>query len=171
MTMRTALALWMAAACNLALAHSAPQSIVKLEFMPHSVRAEILVPESELAFATAAETTPQPFAQYLLRHMSAETPLGAAWKVEVRSVRDTTYLEHAYLLTEVVMTPPAGASARELVLVDDAVTHEVRNHIIAVLTRTTEGLHLLGVLQYPARRLQITRLKVTGFRTRVQNSH
>ena len=100
------LALLCAAWCGAALAHNAPNSRVLLSFLAHSVQAEVLVPESELAFATAAETASEPFANYLLRHLSAETPQGAAWKVEVRSVRSITYLEHAYLSAQVEFKPP-----------------------------------------------------------------
>ena len=146
-----------AAGCGLALAHSAPNSLVKLDFLAQSVRAEVLVPESELAFATAAERASEPLPTYLLRHLSAETPQGAAWKVEVRSVRNTTYLDHAYLSAQVEFTPPAGASARAFVLIDDAVTHEVRNHVVIVLARGAASPEVLGALQYPARRLAIER--------------
>jgi hypothetical protein len=137
------------------LAHSAPQSFVKLEFLEHAVNAELLVPESELKFATAAEGATGPFANYLLRHLAAETPQGAAWKVVVRSVRNTTYLEHAYLSAQVELTPPAGASARAFMLVDDAVTHEVRNHLVIVLARGGTNPQVLGALQYPVRRLAV----------------
>lgn len=157
MTWRAAgmLALLGATAGGLALAHSAPNSLVKLSFLAHSVRAEVLVPESELAFATAAERVPEPFTDYLRRHLSAETPRGAAWKMEVREVAHTTYLEHAYLSAQVELTPPPGTSARAFVLVDDAVTHEVRNHVVLVLARGAESPELLGALQYPARRLAV----------------
>jgi len=150
-----AFALFMAAACSRAFAHSAPQSIVKIEFLPHSVRAEILVPESELAFATAAENASLPFAQYLLRHLAAETSSGVAWTVAVRAVRNTRYLEHPYLLAEVELTPPAGASLQSFVLVDDVVTHEVRNHVVMVLALGAANPRFLGALQYPQRRLAI----------------
>ena len=142
---------------GLARAHSAPNSMVKLDFLAHSVHAEVLVPESELAYATAAERASEPFAAYLLRHLSAETPQGLAWKVEVRSVHSTSYLDHPYLSAQVEFTPPAGASARAFVLVDDAVTHEVRNHVVIVLARDAAKPELLGALQYPARRLTIQR--------------
>ena len=144
-----------AAGCGVALAHSAPNSLVKLDFRAHTVRAEILVPESELAFATAAERASEPFADYLRRHLSAETPQGAAWKLEVRSVIGTDYLGHAYLSVQVEFTPPPGASAREFVLVDDAVTHEVRNHVVLVLATGATDPEVLGALQYPARRLTL----------------
>ena len=158
MNLRAAsVAMLCAAGCGLALAHSAPNSLVKLDFLAHSVQAEVLVPESELAFATAAERPSEPFADYLLRHLSAETPQGAAWKVAVRSVRNTTYLDHAYLSAQVEFTPPPGASASAFVLVNDAVTHEVRNHVVLVLARRAESPEVLGALQYPARRLPVQR--------------
>jgi hypothetical protein len=130
---------------------------VKLSFLAQSVRAEVLVPESELAYATAAERASEPFAEYLLRHLAAESPQGAAWKVEVRSFTHTTYLEHAYLSAQVEFTPPAGSSPGAFVLVDDAVTHEVRNHVVIVLALGAANPELLGALQYPARRLAIQR--------------
>lgn len=151
------LALLCVAGFGLAFAHSAPNSRVFLSFHEGSVHAEVLVPESELAFATAAERASEPFASYLLRHLSAETPQGAAWKMEVREVGHTTYLEHAYLSAQVQLTPPPGASARAFVLVDDAVTHEVRNHVVVVLARGAANPEVLGALQYPARRLAIER--------------
>ena len=149
------LALAWVASAGLALAHSAPNSIVKLRFDAHVVHAEVLVPESELSVATATEDATQSFASYLQRHFSAETARGAAWKVEVKSVRNSTYLDHAYLSAEVVLTPPPGSSAREFVLIDDAVTHEVRNHAVLVVAQGAGDSRLLGVLQYPVRRLAV----------------
>ena len=52
---------------------------------------------------------------------------------------------------------PPGASARAFVLVDDAITHEVRNHVVVVLARGATNPEFLGALQYPARRLTIQR--------------
>ena len=151
------LTLLFAAGCGPVLAHSAPHSLIKLDLAGDSVRAEVLVPQSELAFATAAEPAPEPFAAYLLRHLSAETPQGAAWKVEVRSVSNVTWLDHAYLSAQVEFTPPSGVSPRTFVLVDDAVTHEVRNHVVVVISRGTGSPEVLGALQYPARRLVVQR--------------
>jgi hypothetical protein len=142
---------------GVASAHSAPQSFVKFDFLEHSVRAEMLVPESEWAAATAADPASPPFEAYLLRHIAATTPAGTAWKIEVRSVRKTVYLEHDYLQADVEMTPPAGSSARKLMFSDDAVIHEVRNHVILVLARTAAQPAVLGALQYPARQLEVER--------------
>ena len=148
-------ALLLSAFSGFALAHSAPNSLVILDFAPHSVHAQMLVPESELAFATAADANSQPLAAYFLRHVGAETADGVRWRVEVRSVRSTTYFEHSYLLAEIELTPPAGVSPHGFVLIDDAVTHEVRNHVITVHARGTVQSEFLGALQYPARRLAI----------------
>ncbi len=88
---------------------------------------------------------------------------GAAWTVDVRNVRRASTDGHDYWVAALEFTPPRGASARDLVLVDDAVTHEVRNHVVTVLARSDaassgdDGPQLLGVLQYPARSLEIHR--------------
>jgi hypothetical protein len=145
-----------AASCGLAFAHDAPHSMIKLDFLDSSVRAEVLVPESELAFALAADGSVN-FAPYLLRHLSAETPQGKAWKVELREVRNISYLDHPYILANIELTPPGGASSHSFVLIDDAVTHEVRNHVVMVFARGVAQTELLGALQYPARRLFIDR--------------
>jgi hypothetical protein len=138
-------------------AHNAPQSFVKLDIREQAVHAEILVPESEFRFALAAELPKPSFENYLLRHLGATSPAGATWKIEVRKVGNISYLEHPYLTAEVVMTPPAGNITGRFVLSNDAVTHEVRNHVIVVLARTAAATNLLGILQYPARQLNVER--------------
>ena len=60
-------------------------------------------------------------------------------------------------VARLTLVPPAGASLRHFVLIDDTVTHEVRNHIVYVVTQGPDGVDLLGMLQYPARRLAIER--------------
>jgi hypothetical protein len=140
---------------GMAFAHNAPQSFVKLDFHEHVVHAEVLVPESELEFALAEEQPRESFEAYLLRHVAAESMTGTPWTIAVRAVRRLSYLDHAYLSAAVVMTPPAGSSARRFVLSDDAVTHEVRNHVIVVLANTASAPVILGALQYPAQRLNV----------------
>ena len=154
---RAAIALLLAAVCGVALAHRAPNSYVRLEFTGHAVRAEVLVPQSELAFAMPGGEGTQAFADYLLRHVAVESKDGARWTIVIRAVRTKLYFDHEYMLAELEITPPAGASMREFVLVDDAVTHEVRNHVVVVTRGGAETL-VLGALQYPARRLAISEL-------------
>jgi hypothetical protein len=145
------LALLCAAAVQPAIAHRAPNSVLKLDFRAESVGAELLVPVSELAYATGATPSADALAAYLLRHVGAETAAGARWTVVVTSVRATTYFEHDYFLAELTLVPPRGASARQFVLVNDVITHEVRNHVVFVVS----GTNMLGALQFPASRLFI----------------
>jgi hypothetical protein len=140
--------------CGAAFAHHAPNSFVQFDFGKSGVSAEIFVPEAELAFALIAADRTAALPDYLRRHIAVETPQGSPWKLVIRTVRRTIYFGHDYLVAEIALTPPAGASAREFVLIDDAVTHEVRNHVVLVTQRGTES-RVLGALQYPASRLVI----------------
>jgi hypothetical protein len=136
-------------------AHPAPNSMLRLEFAANAVRADYWLPVSELQHARAADPGGE-IAAYLLRHVGAETRDGRRWRVVVDAVRETDYLDHPYLVAELTMAPPAGAQAGEFVLVDDTVTHEVRNHVVYVVTPRGPGFDLIGALQYPARRLQVS---------------
>ena len=135
-------------------AHPAPNSMLRLEFRADGVRVEYWVPESELAYARAADPGGD-FPAYLLRHVGAETRDGKPWRMTVGAVRETTYLDHPYVVADLRLTPPAGTATKDFVLIDDAVTHEVRNHVVFVTARREQGSDLLGALQYPARRLRV----------------
>jgi hypothetical protein len=136
-------------------AHPAPNSLLKLEFRPTGVHAEYWVPVSELVYARAADRRGGEFADYLLRHVAAESADGLPWHVSVISTHEATYADHAYLVADLELLPPARISPRAFVLLDDAVTHEVRNHVVYVVARHDAGSDLLGLLQYPARRLVV----------------
>ncbi len=136
-------------------AHPAPNSMLRLDFRTSDVHAEYWIPASELAHARAADPQTGGFADYLLRHLAAESPDGASWQVRVDGVREASYVDHPYFVADVRLVPPAGATTRALVIVDDAVTHEVRNHRVFVVTRRDAGSDLIGILQYPARRLEV----------------
>jgi len=139
---------------TVAAGHPAPNSLFKCDFQPSGVRAEYWIPVSELAYARAADPAGE-FADYLLRHVAAESPGGASWRVSVVGARAAAYAGHDYLVADLRLLPPAGQAPRPFVLVDDAVTHEVRNHVIYVLERRDTGSELLGLLQYPTLRLEI----------------
>jgi hypothetical protein len=145
-----ALAFALVFAAGAAWAHHAPPSYVKLEFGERHVDAELLVPHSELAHASSARDA-RALGAYLQDHVSAETPDGRAWRVNIRSAREITVGEQRYYSAEVRLTPPRGASVRQLVFIDDAVTHEVRNHRVLIVAKG----ELLGELQYPAKRFAI----------------
>ena len=152
--MRFAATLLLAAFAGTAAGHPAPSSIVRLEFRGAAVHAECWVPVSELDYARAADPDGD-FADYLLRHMAAETHRGARWRMAVESVRDTTYLGHPYRVAALSLAPPTGELAAAFVPVDDAVTHEVRNHVVYVVTQRGADSVVVGALQYPARRLDV----------------
>ena len=135
--------------------HPAPSSLLRLAFQDDAVHAEYWLPVSELAHARAAEQDDPDFPAYLLRHVAVETRAGKPWRVTVQAVREATYLDHPYLVAELRLIPPARARVREFVLIEDTVTHEVRNHVLYVVERQGTGSVLLGALQYPARRLEI----------------
>jgi hypothetical protein len=136
-------------------AHPAPNSLLKLDFRAAGVHAEYWVPVSELAYARAADPRGGQFADYLLRHVGAESTAGVPWRVSVGGVREATYANHPYLVADLDLLPPPGVSPRVFVLLDDAVTHEVRNHVVFVMARREAGSELLGLIQYPTRRLEV----------------
>ncbi|MEO8061394.1 MAG: hypothetical protein ABI821_01465 [Pseudomonadota bacterium] len=145
-----------------AQAHHAPNSFVRLDFRAHEVRAQLMVPVSELTFAMHATPTQQALPAYLLKHVGAVTPQGAAWTVTVTAVRPTTYLDQPYLVASVVLAPPAEASVRDFTFTTDAVTHEVRNHVVVIVAERDyadaalgDAPKILGALQYPGRELAI----------------
>jgi len=145
-------------------AHHAPNSYLRLDFRADSVLARMMIPRSELAFAMGDAPTEAALPGYLLKHIAAATPHGAAWAVKVSSVHATNYLEQPYFTAELELLPPLGASPRNFTLTADAVTHEVRNHVVVVVVEhdaadaaPSSRAHVLGALQYPARSLVIDR--------------
>ena len=156
--LRIACGLWFVFA-GAALAHRAPNSVVRIDFGADRVHAEVMVPRSELEHAMAGPQDAKTFGAYLLRHVRAEAPDGARWDMRVRSVRVASYLDHEYLFAELELVPPRGAPPGQFVLIDDAITHEVRNHVVWVVTRQDDAL--IGALQYPRSRLTVERPAAT----------
>jgi hypothetical protein len=152
---RAALATGCALLSGATYAHPAPNSTLRLDVQGAGIQAEYWVPISELAYARAAAPAGEAYPAYLLRHFGFETREGTPWRVTVQKVRQDDYLGHAFVVAEIRLVPPAGASAREFVVVDDTVTHEVRNHVVFVVARRGQQADLLGALQYPARRLPV----------------
>jgi hypothetical protein len=146
--------LWLALA-GVTLAHRAPNSVVRIDFVADRVRAEVMVPRSELGYAMAGPQDAAAFGTYLKRHLRAEAPDGARWELCLKAVREARYVDHDYLLAELELMPPRGQRPDRFVLVDDLVTHEVRNHVVWVVSRHDEAL--IGALQYPRSRLMIER--------------
>jgi len=155
-----------------ATAHPAPNSVINLDFGRDAVRAELLIPTSELRYALAAEGIERSsiaaddpaIAAYLSRHVALVAPIGGRWHDTVRSSELQALAGHQYLVTELEFTPPARATTRQFVFRADPVTHEVRNHYLMVIARSDYlgGLvgdqpELIGFLQYPGRELEVVR--------------
>jgi hypothetical protein len=137
-----------------ARSHPAPNSLLRLDFDGRVVRAEYWLPVSELAYALSGEDGPE-LSAYLLGRVAAESTSGAAWSIRVNTIREDRYLDHQYQVAELHLVPPAGEAERPFVLIDDAITHEVRNHVVFVVETRTGGNRLIGALQYPERRLPV----------------
>ncbi|HLA70747.1 MAG TPA: hypothetical protein VK624_04495 [Steroidobacteraceae bacterium] len=153
-----------------ATAHDAPNSFVRFDFRAHSVWAELMIPQSELVYAMNGAPTAGALPAYLLKHVGAATPQGEAFRVRVTAVRATTYLAQPYFVAELELVPPAGGSARDFLFTNDAITHEVRNHVVFVVAKrdyADAALEaqpgFLGALQYPARQLAIRRPDEASF--------
>lgn len=155
-----------------AVAHPAPNSVIKLDFGRNSVRAEMLLPTSELQYALAAEGLRRAaipaddplIADYLARHVTLAAPVGGNWHHALRSSHLQAFAGHEYLVAVFEFTPPAGSTTREFLFQADPITHEVRNHVLMVLARSDyrTGLigdepELIGFLQYPHRELTVVR--------------
>lgn len=155
-----------------ATAHTAPNSVVNLDFGRSSVRVELLLPTSELRYALAAEGVERSsiaaddpaIASYIARHVAIVTPAVARWHGALHSSQLQTFIGHGYLVTVLHFTPPAGSTTRQFVFQADPITHEVRNHYLMVVARSDYlggivGDHpeLLGFLQYPGRELEVVR--------------
>ena len=155
-----------------ATAHPAPNSVVNLDFGRSSVRAELLLPTSELRYALAAEGLERSsiaaddpaIARYLARHVAIATPAGDRWHGALHSSQLQTLIGHEYLVAVLDFTPPAGSTRRQFVLQADPITHEVRNHYLMVVARSDylggivgDQPELLGFLQYPGRVLEVAR--------------
>lgn len=157
------------AASPTAEAHPAPSSSVALTFATRSVKAQLLLPVSELTYAMTDVASQDPgsahideraLRRYVVAHVSAESHDGAPWSVAVRAVKAETLDDHDYWAVDMMLTPPPDCDVSDLVLVDDAITREIRNHFIFATARASEAAgtaaDVVGILQYPASRLSIS---------------
>lgn len=142
--MRLALS-WMLLSAPAAFAHSAPGSLVLLDFHRDGVMAELTLPLEELQLSfkqpllaeTNAILTKHAAAlqEYLAAHINPETPAGNQWTVTVQSLATQLAKPPYDLLAQVWMQPPAGASARAFTFNYSVINHEVMNHNAFVAVR------------------------------------
>ncbi|MDP3674808.1 MAG: HupE/UreJ family protein [Novosphingobium sp.] len=132
-----------------ALAHLTPNSEIRLHFEPGAVRAEVLIPVAEFAYATASDARDMSaLAAYLAVHTSAAAPDGRAWRVSVGRVRIEAAPGGPDILATLSYTPPPGASDRSLTLAWDAVIREADSHfaLVSVEGDLARGLSHAGDL-------------------------
>ena len=132
------LALFLAGAVSApAAAHLTPNSEIRLRFEPGAVRADVLIPLAEYAYATASTNDsardPVDLARYLALHTRAATPDGTPWSVEVGAVRIEDAPGGPDILSTITLRPPPGAPDRQLTLQWDAVIAQADSHFALVM--------------------------------------
>lgn len=131
-------------------AHQQPVTIVLLEVYPDNVAMELQIPltELELAFGHDVSKDPGPltttirpqFEEYLTAHILPKTKNGRPWTVKVldltvgraEQTRSGPYQE---ITVHLNLRPPAGATARSMVLNYDLIMHQVVTHKALVSIR------------------------------------
>ena len=140
----TELRRWAAALAALALAllawpaaaHLTPNSEIRLRFEPGALRADVLIPAAEYAFATGrSPRRSAEVARYLTSHTAAAAPDGRRWRTTVSNLRVVEAAGGPDLLATLTYTPPPGAPDRKLTLAWDAVIREADNHFALVSVR------------------------------------
>ena len=116
-----------------AAAHLTPNSEIRLRFEPGAVRADVLIPLAEYAYAVDGPRDPGSLALYLARHTRAATPDGTPWAVEVGAVRVESAPGGPDILATITLRPPPGAPDRQLTLRWDAVIAEADSHFALVM--------------------------------------
>jgi len=127
-----------------AQAHLAPNSEIGLAIGRSHIEAKITIPLGELQFADPVLADRRPGAEgaaarrrigaYLLAHLGADSPDGRAWGVTLADA----HIGRAAppdLEAVMILTPPAGASARRFTLRYDAVMDRVPSHFALVYLR------------------------------------
>ena len=137
------LALLLALLASPALAHLTPNSEIRLRFEPGAVRADVLIPAAEYAYATGGQPGDvAAVARYLASHTAATAPDGRAWRVALGQVRVEAAPGGPDILTTVTYLPPPGAPDRKLTLAWDAVIREADSHfaLVAVTADLARGV-------------------------------
>lgn len=116
-----------------AAAHLTPNSEIRLRFEPGAVRADVLIPLAEYAYATEGPSDPAALSRYLARHAAAAAPDGRAWSLSVGAVRVEEAPGGPDILATLTFRPPPGVSDRALTLRWDAVIAQVDSHFALVM--------------------------------------
>ncbi|WP_432489136.1 HupE/UreJ family protein [Kineococcus sp. SYSU DK018] len=135
-----------------ASAHPMPNTLVQLDVHEDSITAELQVPVDDLALASGVDLRGEDaegvlaaqqdeLRGYLAAHLTTTTPDGVAWDVQVGELslgeaEQTSTGTYREVVTEAVLTPPAGADVRRFTFAADLVVHEVVTDSVVVAVRT-----------------------------------
>ena len=116
-----------------ATAHLTPNSEIRLRFEPGVVRADVLIPLAEYAYATNRDARDsRELSSYLRDHTHATAPDGRPWTVAVGDIHVEDAPGGPDIHATVTYTPPRGAPDRRLTLAWDAVIREADSHFALV---------------------------------------
>jgi hypothetical protein len=119
-----------------ALAHLTPNSEIRLRFEPGAVRADVLIPLAEYAYATGGDAQDgDALAAYLTSHTRAATRDRRPWTTMVGATRIEPAPGGPDIRAIVTYIPPPGASDRRLLLRWDAVIREADSHFALVMVQ------------------------------------
>lgn len=161
-------ALLLASAPVPAAAHLTPNSEIRLHFEPGALRAEVLIPAGEYAYATGlpADNRPDSLAaarRYLLSHAAVRTPDGRAWSEQIGHLEVAPAPGGPDLLASLRFVAPPQAPDRVLTFAWDAVIERAPGHfaLVAVegdlLAGQAEANDLLGSIVDSRRSMVIDR--------------
>ena len=131
---RMAIAAALAAAAGSAQAHPARSSAILLDVGDTRVDAELHLPLDQLSLASPGLEAGG-MADYVEAHVSAATPDGRAFDVEVASTEIAAVDGADHLVAHAALIPPPGASPRAFTLWSDAISHRVVSHKTYVTVR------------------------------------
>ena len=134
-----------------AAAHLTPNSEIRLRFEPGALRADVLIPAAEYAYATSQPADDKPatlaaLGRYLIAHTTATAPDGRRWTVAVERIHVEPAAGGPDILATLSYTPPPGAPDRRLTLAWDAVIREADSHfaLVSVMSDLARGVGEVG---------------------------
>ena len=165
-----------------ALAHLTPNSETRLAFGRDHVMADIIIPQGEYAAATGNPTgndrqSRQRAAAYLRDTIHVRASDGRDWQMSLQSLAFQQIAGPPDLHAIMRLSPPAGASVRQLRIDWDAVIAAQPNHFVLFVAaadfaggKVDDRARILGALQGARRSLAIDRGDASlwnGFRAAV----
>jgi hypothetical protein len=172
--LRLLAAILLLASSGSARAHLTPNSEISLAFGRTKIAADVVVPLSELTYATnmdiaaaTGELTPTAkamLASYFSSHMAVISPDGRRWNQTVSDIALSSDGSSPDILLKVLFMPPVGAPLRRFDLQYSAVIDHIANHFVLLLVRTdsdsghlTDHPQMLGGLQQGNMTIRIDR--------------